>query len=453
MTGGGSFYGAPITHGRRDRRAIVAVIVAVVTIALAIAKPWGDTGRLEATAQPGFAATSPSPESATAIPSPRRSAAASRHASHPLPVAFTAPAPGAPPGTAAWGALVWRRLAPDDPLGIVRSEVTAGGRSVAIGDIPGTTSTTVWSSTDAMHWQPLRNATSTSFWPNITIIALASLRGRFVAVSEMNDYLMQHLPPVVAWMSADGLSWVPANTLPVDKVSSPSASTALVAAGPNGLVIATSGLSARFVTSSDGSRWALSPRSAFPANFALNDLEATATGFVAIGGWMKDAGPGRAAALWSADGRHWPKTPTLLPIAASASDTPAVSNAVTLTVGDQGMIARGIGGSTGAALWWRSTDGRHWEALQTFPAPGATCGAPNCDLQPDGALVGDGHRIIAWRGGTAATALVSTDGRQWTALRLAGEVPGAPATHATLLPGGLLLSDGTTTWFGDAEAH
>ncbi len=451
MTDGSSFYGTPTARGRRDGRAVVAVIlVLVVAIGLAIAKPWGETGRLAASTEPLLAAASPSAASAPAIASPAPTAAPPTHLPHPLPVAFTAP----PPGSAAWRALVWRRLAPDDPLGAVRTEVTAGGRSVAIGDIAGTTSTTVWSSTDATHWQPLESATSTSFWPNLSIIGLATLHGRFVAVSEMNDYLMRHLPPVVAWTSTDGQSWTPENTLPVDPLSSPGDSAALVAAGPKGLVIATSGLAARLATSSDGSRWVLSPRNAFPTDFALNDLEATSTGFVAIGGWMKGAGPGRAAALWSADGRHWPKTPTLLPTAASGSDTPVVSNAVTLTVGAHGMVASGIGGSAGAALWWRSPDGRRWQALQTFPPLGATtCHGASCGLQPNGTLVGDGHRMIAWSGGAAAAALVSTDGKRWTALGLTGDIPDAQAMQATLLPGGVLVSDGTTTWYGQAEGR
>jgi hypothetical protein len=207
VTDGDSFYGAPTARGRRDRRAVVAVILIVVGIALAVAKPWGDAGRLAASTEPGLAAASPPAASATPIASPGPKALPT-YLPRPLPVAFTAP----PPGSTAWGALVWRRLAPDDPPGAVRTEVTAGGRSVAIGDIAGTTSTTVWSSTDATHWQPIESATSTSFWPNLSIIGLATLRGRFVAVSEMNDYLMRYLPPVVAWTSTDGQSWAPADT-------------------------------------------------------------------------------------------------------------------------------------------------------------------------------------------------------------------------------------------------
>lgn len=450
MADGGSFYGAPSARGRRhDGLAAVAVVLVVVGIAVAIAKPWGDTGPPATPGPSEVAAVSPS-AAASATSALSGSSALPAYLSHPLPVAFTT-AP--PPRSGAWAGLEWQRLAPDDPFGVVRTEVTWGETSVAVGDLEGTTSTTVWASTDRTHWQPLDSGASATLWSGLTVIGLATLAGRFVAVTEMNDYLYRFLPPVMSWTSTDGRSWTHANTLPVDALSSPTGSPPLVAAGPDGLVVATSGLAARYATSSDGSHWVLSPRNAFPADFALDDLVGTPTGYVAIGTWMR-GGSARAAALASADGRHWPKTPTLLPTATSGSARPAVSNAVTLMVGDHGMIAVGIGGSPGAALWWRSLDGRHWQPLQTFPPLGATtCGGANCGLEPNGTLIGDGHRLVAVRGGTDAVALVSTDGLRWTALDLSGDIPSAQATQAILLPGGVLVSDGTTTWFGQAVSR
>jgi len=47
----------------------------------------------------------------------------------------------------------------------------------------------------------------------------------------------------------------------------------------------------------------------------------------------------------------------------------------------------------------------------------------------------------------------ATDGQRWTALSFSGDVPDAQATQATLLPGGVLLSNGVTTWFGQAEGR
>ena len=449
MADDGSFYGALSAPGRRRHGlTAAAAVLVVVGIAVAIAKPWGDAAKPAASGLPGVAAVSPSatPRSATAVPG---STAVPTSLRHPLPVAFTT-AP--PPRSETWAGLKWQRLAPDDPLGIVRTEVTWGATSVAIGDIAGTTSTTVWASTDRTHWQPLASGTAASLSSGLTMIGLATLAGRFVAVTEMNDYLYRYLPPVEAWTSTDGQSWIRATTLPVDALSSPTGSAPLVAVGPDGLVIATSGLAVHSATSSDGSHWVLSPPNAFPADFALDDLEGTSTGYVAIGAWIRGGSVG-AAALWSADGRHWPKTPTLLPTSASGSGTPAFSNAVTLMVGDHGIVAMGIGGSAGAALWWRSTDGRQWQPLPTFQPLGAsTCGGANCGLQPTGTVIGDGHRLVAVRGGSDAAALVSTDGQRWTALGLSGDIPTAHA-QAVLLPGGVLVSDGTTTWFGEAVSR
>jgi hypothetical protein len=171
---------------------------------------------------------------------------------------------------------------------------------------------------------------------------------------------------------------------------------------------------------------------------------------------MKNAGSVRAAALFSADGRHWPAAPTFLP-ASSGAGAPVFSNALTLLVGDDGMVASGIGGAGGATVWWRSSDGQRWQALDGFPASGATtCSGAACGTRPNGILIGDGHQIVAWTGGSGAAALVSTDGERWSALSLTGDVPDGPttqATQATLLPGGVLISDGTTTWFGKAEGN
>jgi hypothetical protein len=48
--------------------------------------------------------------------------------------------------------------------------------------------------------------------------------------------------------------------------------------------------------------------------------------------------------------------------------------------------------------------------------------------------------------------LVSTDGQRWTALALSGDIPTAQA-QALLLPGGVLVSDGKATWFGQAVSR
>jgi hypothetical protein len=42
------------------------------------------------------------------------------------------------------------------------------------------------------------------------------------------------------------------------------------------------------------------------------------------------------------------------------------------------------------------------------------------------------------------------DGLSWRRIAVSCGILGEQATKAGLLPGGVLLSDGTTTWFGEA---
>ncbi|MFI5200606.1 MAG: hypothetical protein ACHQXL_09575, partial [Candidatus Limnocylindrales bacterium] len=235
MADGGSFYSAPPVGGRhRDWRAAAAVVLVVVGIAVAIAKPWGGTGSPAASGRPGVAAVSP-PPAASPTPAQPASPALPTALAYPLPVAFTT-AP--PPASGAWAALAWQKLAPDDPFGAVRIELTSGQTSLAVGDLQGTTSSTIWASTDQTHWQPTDSGALTTLPSGLTVIGLASLTGRFVAVTELNDYLYRYLPPVMSWTLTDGRNWTHAATLPADVITGPAGSPLLVATGPAGLVVA-----------------------------------------------------------------------------------------------------------------------------------------------------------------------------------------------------------------------
>jgi hypothetical protein len=126
-----------------------------------------------------------------------------------------------------------------------------------------------------------------------------------------------------------------------------------------------------------------------------------------------------------------------------------------LVAARKGLIAVGnIIATPGAALWWQSANGRSWRPLPSYPPLGpTTCTGEGCGNQPNGALVGDGHRMVAVRGGADAGAWTSADGLAWRRVPVTGDIPGEQATQAVLLPGGVLLSDGTTTWFGEAAGQ
>jgi hypothetical protein len=135
--------------------------------------------------------------------------------------------------------------------------------------------------------------------------------------------------------------------------------------------------------------------------------------------------------------------------------TPLSSAIWSLVAGRDGLIATGGWVATpGGALWWQSLDGRRWRPLPTYPPLGpTTCTGEGCGGQPNGTLVGDGHRMVALRGGVDAGVWTSFNGLAWRRLSVAGDLPSEQATQAVLLPGGVLLSDGTTTWFGEAQGR
>ena len=131
------------------------------------------------------------------------------------------------------------------------------------------------------------------------------------------------------------------------------------------------------------------------------------------------------------------------------------ASAASLIVGRDGLVAVGSDSrAPGGVLWWHSDDGRRWQAVPTFePLRPEACAGPGvaCTSEPNGTIVGDGQRIAALRGGAEAAAWVSSDGSTWSELRVTGDPPPAEATRAVLLPGGVLVSNGTTTWLGEAS--
>lgn len=451
MSEGGSFHGSPRTAGAWDRRlaAIVTVLV-VAFIGVAVAKPWGSPAEPTTSRGPSPAPTASPPPASLPPTAPELASAALAARVGPLPVAFTTPVPPAAP----WTALRWRRLAPDDPLSLVTSVLRWSRGFVAVGWEPRLPATPVWTSADGMRWEPLIAGTSATFWRGLAVLAMAELRTGLVALTEAMAYCGEpcrptYVVPVISWTSPDGRRWTPHLVLPPDWLASPPGRPPLVAVGPAGLVVASGGSAAHLATSTDGSHWHLSPTGAFPPRFALDDLRGTATGYVAVGRWTTAENPDEAASLWSGDGRRWSALPTLLPTppGAAAEDGAAV---VSLAVGRDGLIAVGAATTRGVTGRWQSADGRRWTALPELPPGPPTCAGEGCASQPDGALGGDGDRLVVVRGGPDARAWVSTDGRSWRGLTMTGDIPPVGATRATLLPSGILVTDGSATWFGEA---
>ena len=453
MPEGPSFHGSPAAGGGNERRVTALMVVLLAAfVAIAIVKPWGSPAEpAPAAAIPGASVRPPPPSIPTTAPELPSPAASARAVVHPIALAMPAP-----PASASWAGLDWRRLSPDDPLTLVASVLQWRRGYVAVGWLAAPPATPVWTSADGARWDALPFDTSSTFWPGMNVIGVTHLGAGLVALTEIVQWCSEPCPlvyilPVISWTSPDGRTWTP-HVLPPEWLASPPGQAPLFATGPAGLVVATTGPASRLAASTDGSHWHLLPAGAFPARFALNDLRGTPTGYVALGRWTPAANGGEAASLWSADGRSWSATPTILP-RASAGGADVGSAGTSLVLARDGMVAVGRGATTpGAALWWQSSDGRDWRALPAFsPLGPAACIGSGCSSKPNGALVGDGQRMVAVRGGADPAAWTSSDGLAWKRLRVTGDVPGELATHAVLLPGGVLLTDGTTTWFGEAQ--
>jgi hypothetical protein len=452
-------------------RSRLSMLVAALLVAGCAATPSptatgsGTPSAPPATAQPSPGRCPPGTTCATPVgtPAPATSvgpspSAAARPSEPPAVRSFVTPAP-----PATWASLDWHRLAPDDPLALVRSVVRWHGGYVAVG-WDGTTP--LWTSVDGARWDLLPVDTATSFWPGQLVIGVAPLSDGLEAFtmgagsnSCGGDILCQSFdPPLMEWASSDGRTWRPHGAGDLTFPLGPETPAPMLAAGPHGLLIVSGAGTVPAVMSANGRSWRAVATSAMPGNLRIAGLAATASGYVLVA--TQTLGPAvfRAVALTSPDGRTW-SSPTPLPWAATAGAT-ASSGADwgvdRLVAGSSGMIADGRFIATpGAALWWQSATGTTWRLLPAYPPLGpTTCTGAGCGGQPDGLLVGDGRQMLALRGGPpSAAAWTSGDGVRWHALSVAGDVPPPAATQdgapyiSALLPGGVVVSDGTNAWY------
>jgi hypothetical protein len=450
-----------VTGDARGRRTAGLVLVLIVVfIGVAIAKPWesppASTSQPPAPVGTLGAAVSPSPApTGTAVPTPVA----------PTPVVppidtFAIALP--PPDTATWSAIHWGRLAADNPLRLMRSVLRWRGGYIAVGSLAsgGATTTPVWTSRDGGLWMPVL-----TFWPGLLVVGVAEVPSGLVALTLLDGSYQcgatcptySSALPLMSWTSPDGRSWTP-NTGPNLGLPATWKGPPLLAAGPAGLVAASPTWPTRLARSADGIHWRMVPVGALPSGLDMRDIVGTAAGFTAVGLLPVGADQFRAAAVQSVDGATW-TGPYPLALATASTTTLASTGsswgATALVRARSGLIAAGqVTGTPGRTLWWQSSNGRNWRTLPSYrPLGPTTCTGEGCGDQPNGVLIGDGTRIMALRGGADAGVWTSTDGLAWRRLPVTGDLPGEQATQAVLLPGGVLLSDGTTYWFGWAEAR
>ena len=445
-----------VTGDARGRRTAGLVLVLIVVfIGVAIAKPWesppASTSQPPAPVGTLGAAVSPSPApTGTAVPTPVA----------PTPVVppidtFAIALP--PPDTATWSAIHWGRLAADNPLRLMRSVLRWRGGYIAVGSLAsgGATTTPVWTSRDGGLWMPVL-----TFWPGLLVVGVAEVPSGLVALTLLDGSYQcgatcptySSALPLMSWTSPDGRSWTP-NTGPNLGLPATWKGPPLLAAGPAGLVAASPTWPTRLARSADGIHWRMVPVGALPSGLDMRDIVGTAAGFTAVGLLPVGADQFRAAAVQSVDGATW-TGPYPLALATASTTTLASTGsswgATALVRARSGLIAAGqVTGTPGRTLWWQSSNGRNWRTLPSYrPLGPTTCTGEGCGDQPNGVLIGDGTRIMALRGGADAGVWTSTDGLAWRRLPVTGDLPGEQATQAVLLPGGVILSDGTTYWFG-----
>ncbi len=434
---------------------MVVVLAALAFIGVAIAKPWGT-----------FPTGQPSAHAARSVPATLAPAALATPQQAPVtpalpPVDFTLPAPL--PASAPWSGIQWQRPAPG-PLHLVRTVLRWPGGFIALGD-PGLAETPVWTSQDGARWEFLASNTAATFWPGMAVVGIAQSSTGLVALTELlptdcaPTSCSSPAPPfIIPWTSSDGRSWTAHDAVFAGSAISTGPEQVLLASGPAGLVAATGGSGPVGATSSDGITWRSLPRTAFPRDFELIDLRGTATGYVAGGRWAVTGSHSDAATLWSGDGLSWIATHPLPVAAAGGVSSVSIPTGAVVTLiipGRDGMMATGWDAGREAILWWQSSDGRTWRQLTTYSPLGPTaCPGEGCGRQPDGVIVGDGTRIVAARGDPNAGIWSSFDGLAWQPIPLTGDLPTGTATQAVLLPGGLLLANGTANWwYGEATVH
>jgi hypothetical protein len=127
-----------------------------------------------------------------------------------------------------------------------------------------------------------------------------------------------------------------------------------------------------------------------------------------------------------------------------------------VAVGPKGIVAQGwTMGVPGQAIWWTSvTGGRTWLRFLGYPPVGIDKTAVDeGNKDPFGALVADGTRIVAERGGSRSAAWSSLDGRSWRILTVGHTHHPQANGGLTLLPIGLLWTgnDGSA-WLGQPVA-
>ena len=443
-----------------SRRSLQVVVLATLLAGCGSGASPGATPTSSGTPSGGSASPTPGASTEAATPSASASpsvvttpAITAPPVASPSPLGsggFTTPIP--PDPATPWTGIRWTELEPADPLAHVRSVTRWRGGFVATGDlvVAGTSARSkVWISADGGTWEPLE---ADVFGPSTVVVGVAPVADGVVAFTlqsghdqyagepdrnPSNPWQWTLEEPWQSWTSTDGRTWT-AHPGPSFTVSP---STILAGAGSD-LVALVLDMRQPLAFTRDGIAWETASLDAFPggpAGWKATSFVAFAPGFVAVG-----SAPTGSVAIASADGRAW--TSSAIPETCPVGD---------LTAGPAGLILAGQEGDyhSPTEVWCSSLDGRSWRRLSGYPPLGVSSADDECrGVCPNGILLGDGERMVAYRGGSGQAGWTSFDGRSWRRLTFSGGEPEGWndwQVRTLLLPIGLMFvnNDGSA-WLG-----
>ena len=407
----------------------------------------------------------PTVEPSSAIPSPVPITSPVGSLPHsPGPGGFITPFPSGA-GTV-WTGLRWRRLAPDDPLAHVRSVSSWRAGYVAVGD-PGATSdsarTPVWTSSDGATWDLLG---ADALGPTTMVVGMAASADGIVALTQQSAMspcfgdatytnCWNLTGPTQAWTSSDGTRWTahPAPQIELGAMTSTVWASRILQGGSANHVLSMWLAGSPLRISRDGIAWETVSLEAFPSGWDMGDIVATPSGFIAVG-----QSTTRTLSLRSLDGQAWTSHEMSSTVTGNGRLVSGADGLIAMALQYHGQGDEGETVSTaGTWIWWSTLDGRTWNTLPKYPPLGAQLGpdAQECfDACPNGILVGNGERMIAYRGLGEHEGWTSADGRSWQHLVFEGSHPTGEPGHSDLssvvvMPFGVMLHnlDGST-WFG-----
>ncbi len=442
-------------------RSLAVILLAALLAGCGVAPSPSVTTSPGPTVSPSASAAQPStvpsvPHSPSPSPSPTSTGSGS-----PSPLAaggFVTPLP--PDPAAAWLGIAWRKVPLTDPLAHVRSVTRWSGGFVATGDLVvtnGQAYNRVWVSSDGGRWQPLG---ANVFGPAAIVVGVAPMAGGVAALTLQSGTYLENgsatdlgywtlTGPWQSWTSSNGTTWTahpgPAFSVPQGMTGYAQGHPTLVAGAGSDLLAITFG-GGPLAFSPDGIAWQTVSLDAFPggpAGWRAADIAAWSPGFVTVG-----SSPTKSVALASLDGRAW-----------TSSDLPTTCPAGQLTIGSAGMIMTSSVGDphTPVAVWCSSLDGRTWQGLPKYPPLGVSTAENECrGVCSNGILLGNGERMIAYRGYPAQAGWTSFDGRSWRALAFTGSrptgwtEPGGYQFAEVVAPFGLLFidADSGSVWLG-----